>query len=143
MSWTSSVNRSGIDPALPGRRVRPAAFAFGGPTRAPATTERTRDHRGVAAAGNPRALVPGFTKPPSAFAQPCADILARRGRHHGSRLELVGDGRILRVGAIVRREEALSWLETIGVGAQHIVAMFGGTFVFPLITLGRTRTWRS
>jgi xanthine/uracil permease len=58
-------------------------------------------------------------------------------------LELVGDGRILRVGAIVRREEALSWLETIGVGAQHIVAMFGGTFVFPLITLGRTRTWRS
>ena len=47
---------------------------------------------------------------------------------------MVGDGQILLVGAIMRPEERLSWLETIGVGAQHIVAMFGGTFVFPLIT---------
>ena len=30
-------------------------------------------------------------------------------------------------------DERLSWPKTIGVGAQHVVAMFGATFVFPLI----------
>ncbi|WP_084614282.1 uracil-xanthine permease family protein [Nakamurella lactea] len=36
-------------------------------------------------------------------------------------------------GAVVRPNERLSWPKTIGIGAQHVVAMFGATFVFPLI----------
>src|SRR5512133_4379229 len=30
-------------------------------------------------------------------------------------------------------DERLSWPRTIGIGAQHVVAMFGATFVFPLV----------
>src|SRR6478609_9496556 len=47
--------------------------------------------------------------------------------------KLVGDGKPLPLGAVVRPDERLSWPKTIGVGAQHVVAMFGATFVFPLI----------
>ncbi|WP_353649099.1 solute carrier family 23 protein [Nakamurella sp. A5-74] len=36
-------------------------------------------------------------------------------------------------GSVVKPDERLSWPKTIGIGAQHIVAMFGATFVFPLI----------
>src|SRR5256884_4305951 len=36
-------------------------------------------------------------------------------------------------GAVVRPDERLSWPRTIGLGAQHVVAMFGATFVFPLM----------
>lgn len=36
-------------------------------------------------------------------------------------------------GGVVRPDERLSWPRTIGLGAQHVVAMFGATFVFPLI----------
>ncbi|MGH8829021.1 MAG: uracil-xanthine permease family protein [Jiangellaceae bacterium] len=36
-------------------------------------------------------------------------------------------------GAVVRPDERLSWGRTVGLGAQHVVAMFGATFVFPLI----------
>src|SRR6476660_9598924 len=46
---------------------------------------------------------------------------------------LVGDGKPLPLGAVVRPDERLSWPKTIGVGAQHVVAMFGATFVFPII----------
>jgi uracil-xanthine permease len=34
---------------------------------------------------------------------------------------------------VVAPDERLSWGKTIGLGAQHVVAMFGATFVFPLI----------
>jgi xanthine/uracil permease len=34
---------------------------------------------------------------------------------------------------VVRPDERLSWGRTVGLGAQHVVAMFGATFVFPLI----------
>ena len=34
---------------------------------------------------------------------------------------------------VVRPDERLSWPKTVGIGAQHVVAMFGATFVFPLI----------
>ena len=30
--------------------------------------------------------------------------------------------------------ERLSWPRTIGLGAQHVVAMFGATFLVPLLT---------
>ena len=36
-------------------------------------------------------------------------------------------------GAAVAPEERLSWGRTAGFGAQHVVAMFGATFVFPII----------
>jgi uracil-xanthine permease len=34
----------------------------------------------------------------------------------------------------VAPDERLSWPRTIGIGAQHVVAMFGATFLVPLIT---------
>src|SRR6476469_10232341 len=36
-------------------------------------------------------------------------------------------------GEAVAPHQRLSWGKTIGIGAQHVVAMFGATFVFPLI----------
>src|SRR4051794_13105255 len=47
--------------------------------------------------------------------------------------KLHGDGKSLAVGEVVRPDERLSWGKTVGLGAQHVVAMFGATFVFPLI----------
>src|SRR5690625_4836117 len=35
---------------------------------------------------------------------------------------------------MVRTEERLSWQRTISIGAQHVVAMFGATFLVPLLT---------
>ncbi|MBK7819754.1 MAG: nitrate reductase [Tessaracoccus sp.] len=40
---------------------------------------------------------------------------------------------ILEPNAVVAPTERLSWGRTIGLGAQHVVAMFGATFVFPLL----------
>src|SRR4051812_25862687 len=34
---------------------------------------------------------------------------------------------------VVAPDERLSWGRTVGFGAQHVVAMFGATFVFPII----------
>ncbi|MFD5599275.1 uracil-xanthine permease family protein [Leucobacter sp. NPDC058333] len=45
-----------------------------------------------------------------------------------------GDGTHVAPDAIVLPEERLSWLRTIGFGAQHVVAMFGATFLVPLLT---------
>ena len=45
---------------------------------------------------------------------------------------LHGDG-TLAPGEVVAPDERLSWAKTVGLGAQHVVAMFGATFVFPLI----------
>jgi uracil-xanthine permease len=36
-------------------------------------------------------------------------------------------------GEAVAPQQRLPWGKTIGVGAQHVVAMFGATFVFPLV----------
>jgi uracil-xanthine permease len=47
--------------------------------------------------------------------------------------KLYGDGRTPPIGEAVAPDERLSWPRTIGIGAQHVVAMFGATFVFPLI----------
>src|SRR3954469_13728616 len=47
--------------------------------------------------------------------------------------KLHGDGRGLAPGEVVRPDERLSWPRTIGIGAQHVVAMFGATFVFPIV----------
>ena len=45
-----------------------------------------------------------------------------------------GDGKNVAANEIVTPEERLSWPRTIGFGAQHVVAMFGATFLVPLIT---------
>ncbi|GAA0530407.1 nitrate reductase [Saccharopolyspora subtropica] len=44
-----------------------------------------------------------------------------------------GDGSTPRPGETVAPDERLSWGRTIGLGAQHVVAMFGATFVFPVL----------
>src|SRR5512146_1256511 len=36
-------------------------------------------------------------------------------------------------GEPVAPDERLPWGRTVGLGAQHVVAMFGATFVFPLV----------
>ena len=46
---------------------------------------------------------------------------------------LHGDGRSPEPGAVVRPDERLSWGRTAGLGAQHVVAMFGATFVAPVL----------
>lgn len=45
-----------------------------------------------------------------------------------------GDGRRIAPGEVVKPSERLGWPATIGIGMQHVVAMFGATFLVPLIT---------
>src|SRR5690606_20353194 len=45
-----------------------------------------------------------------------------------------GDGVRVGPGEVVLPGERLSWPRTIGLGAQHVVAMFGATFLVPLLT---------
>ncbi|MDC7123662.1 NCS2 family nucleobase:cation symporter [Cellulomonas fimi] len=45
-----------------------------------------------------------------------------------------GDGRNVRPGEVVSPDERLTWPRTVGIGLQHVVAMFGATFAVPLIT---------
>src|SRR3954470_11766250 len=44
-----------------------------------------------------------------------------------------GDGRTPAPGRAVAPNERLTWGRTVGIGAQHVVAMFGATFVFPVV----------
>ncbi len=56
---------------------------------------------------------------------PLANVLSWR---------LHGDGRSISPGEVVLPRERLSWPRTAGIGAQHVVAMFGATFLVPLLT---------
>ncbi len=47
---------------------------------------------------------------------------------------LHGDGKHLGPTDVVAPEERLSWGRTIGIGLQHVIAMFGATFVVPVLT---------
>jgi len=47
--------------------------------------------------------------------------------------KLHGDGHTMGPDDVVAPDERLSWGKTVGLGAQHVVAMFGATFVFPLV----------
>lgn len=47
---------------------------------------------------------------------------------------LHGDGKNITPGGVVHPLERLTWGRTIGIGAQHVVAMFGATFLVPLLT---------
>ncbi|MDR5701084.1 uracil-xanthine permease family protein [Agromyces aerolatus] len=45
-----------------------------------------------------------------------------------------GDGGDVAPDAVVAPGERLSWPRTIGLGAQHVIAMFGATFLVPILT---------
>jgi uracil-xanthine permease len=45
-----------------------------------------------------------------------------------------GDGRRVGPDDVVAPDERLSWPRTIGIGVQHVLAMFGATFLVPLLT---------
>ena len=47
---------------------------------------------------------------------------------------LHGDGRSIAPGEVVAPSERLTWPRTVGIGVQHVVAMFGATFLVPLLT---------
>ena len=47
---------------------------------------------------------------------------------------LHGNGKDLGAEEVVGPGERLSWPRTIGIGAQHVVAMFGATFLVPILT---------
>lgn len=48
--------------------------------------------------------------------------------------KLHGDGKHLAPGEVVEPEERLTWGRTAGIGAQHVIAMFGATFLVPILT---------
>lgn len=47
---------------------------------------------------------------------------------------LHGDGKNIEPGQVVAPEERLSWPRTIGIGMQHVIAMFGATLLVPTLT---------
>jgi xanthine/uracil permease len=52
----------------------------------------------------------------------------------GTKWKLHGNGKSIRPGHVVAPDERLAWPLTIGIGMQHVVAMFGATFLVPIIT---------
>lgn len=52
----------------------------------------------------------------------------------GTKWTLHGNGKSVQPGKVVAPGERLSWPLTIGIGMQHVVAMFGATFLVPIIT---------
>jgi uracil-xanthine permease len=47
---------------------------------------------------------------------------------------LHGNGRTVEPGKVVKPDERLSWGATVAVGVQHVIAMFGATFLVPVLT---------
>ncbi|MCI1936159.1 MAG: NCS2 family nucleobase:cation symporter [Bifidobacteriaceae bacterium] len=45
-----------------------------------------------------------------------------------------GDGKTLQPGEVVEPDERLTWGRTASIGAQHVIAMFGSTFLVPILT---------
>ena len=45
-----------------------------------------------------------------------------------------GGGKTIKPGSVVAPEERLSWSRTIGIGMQHVIAMFGATLLVPTLT---------
>lgn len=48
--------------------------------------------------------------------------------------QLHGDGKNITVGEVVAPHERLTWPRTVGIGMQHVIAMFGATLLVPTIT---------
>jgi uracil-xanthine permease len=47
---------------------------------------------------------------------------------------LHGNGRTVEPGTVVKPDERLNWGATVAIGVQHVVAMFGATFLVPVLT---------
>src|SRR6478735_7453977 len=45
-----------------------------------------------------------------------------------------GNGRTVEPGKVVKPDERLNWPATVAIGAQHVIAMFGATFLVPVLT---------
>ncbi|GAA0319031.1 solute carrier family 23 protein [Kineococcus aurantiacus] len=52
----------------------------------------------------------------------------------GTGWRLHGDGRAVSPGEVVAPDERLAWPRTVGIGLQHVVAMFGSTVLVPALT---------
>ena len=64
-------------------------------------------------------------------------VTLKKGRAKGEQMlswKLHGNGKTIASGEVVSIDERLTWPRTIGMGMQHIVAMFGATFLVPIIT---------
>lgn len=61
---------------------------------------------------------------------------AKQSKQRGSLFgwSLHGDGKTIGFGEVVAPEERLSWGRTIGIGMQHVIAMFGATLLVPTLT---------
>lgn len=47
---------------------------------------------------------------------------------------LHGNGKNVEAGAVVAPDQRLSWPRTVGIGMQHVIAMFGATLLVPTVT---------
>ncbi len=47
---------------------------------------------------------------------------------------LHGNGRTVEPGKVVRPDERMNWPATVAIGVQHVIAMFGATFLVPVLT---------
>jgi len=47
---------------------------------------------------------------------------------------LHGNGRTVEPDEVVRPDERLNWGATVAIGVQHVIAMFGATFLVPVLT---------
>lgn len=47
---------------------------------------------------------------------------------------LHGNGKSVAAGAVVEPDQRLTWPRTIGIGMQHVIAMFGATLLVPTVT---------
>lgn len=45
-----------------------------------------------------------------------------------------GDGKTINAGQVVKPDERMAWPQTIGIGLQHVMAMFGSTVLVPALT---------
>src|SRR5208283_456416 len=74
----------------------------------------------------------GWSLPASADLSPSR----RKGTQNSKRSRKGTDmlWKLVPAGGIVAPNERLPWPQTIGIGMQHVVAMFGATFLVPLIT---------
>ena len=45
-----------------------------------------------------------------------------------------GNGKTITEGEVVAPDERLHWPQTVSIGAQHILAMFGATILVPTLT---------
>ena len=64
---------------------------------------------------------------------PCV-ACKRRGMALNLTWKLHGDGKHIAPGEVIEPDERLTWGRTAGIGAQHVIAMFGATFLVPILT---------